>query len=234
MKWWCFRPLFVHIVYAKLGQADAGDNEAKLMTKLAPDWLRTSDPVIRSPARYRWTTAPAFCIISKIYLLLQNTTKYSDNMLCLLNWCQMNNWHILVRFIICIQMRRYIYILKCAILSTYVWSNNNYKRFRRKLGSNSFNWYITTINTILFEACGWWIYDKCQIASRSDTRKRHIRVPLCKHVMVQNGYCIPMLFLLTRGIVFRILLGFRKGWSGSDVGGGGGARGMYVAHGLLA
>ena len=29
------------------------------MTKLAPEWVQTSDPVIRSPARYRWTTAPA-------------------------------------------------------------------------------------------------------------------------------------------------------------------------------
>ena len=29
------------------------------MTKLAPEWVRTSNPVIRSPARYRWTTAPA-------------------------------------------------------------------------------------------------------------------------------------------------------------------------------
>ena len=29
------------------------------MTKLAPEWVRTSDPVIRSPARYHWTTAPA-------------------------------------------------------------------------------------------------------------------------------------------------------------------------------
>ena len=29
------------------------------MTKLAPEWVRTSYPVIRSPARYRWTTAPA-------------------------------------------------------------------------------------------------------------------------------------------------------------------------------
>ena len=29
------------------------------MTKVAPEWVRTSDPVIRSPARYRWTTAPA-------------------------------------------------------------------------------------------------------------------------------------------------------------------------------
>ena len=33
------------------------------MTKLAPEWVRTSDPVIRSPARYRWTTAPAFHVI---------------------------------------------------------------------------------------------------------------------------------------------------------------------------
>ena len=30
------------------------------MTKLAPEWVRTSDPVIRSPARYRWSTAPAY------------------------------------------------------------------------------------------------------------------------------------------------------------------------------
>ena len=27
------------------------------MTKLAPECVRTSDPVIRSPARYRWTKA---------------------------------------------------------------------------------------------------------------------------------------------------------------------------------
>ena len=32
------------------------------MTKLAPEWVRTSDPVIRNPARYRWTTAPASTI----------------------------------------------------------------------------------------------------------------------------------------------------------------------------
>ena len=30
------------------------------MTKLAPEWVRNSDPVIRSPALYRWTTAPAY------------------------------------------------------------------------------------------------------------------------------------------------------------------------------
>ena len=33
----------MHIVQAKLGQADAGDNEAKLMTKLSPERVRTSD-----------------------------------------------------------------------------------------------------------------------------------------------------------------------------------------------
>ena len=50
----------MHIVQAKLGQADAGDNKAKLMTKLSPDWVRTSDLVISSPARYLpLDTAPA-------------------------------------------------------------------------------------------------------------------------------------------------------------------------------
>ena len=33
------------------------------MTKLAPEWVRTSDPVIRSPGRYCWTTAPACVVI---------------------------------------------------------------------------------------------------------------------------------------------------------------------------
>ena len=36
------------------------------MTKLAPEWVRTSDPVIRRPARYRWTTAPAPVIDPKL------------------------------------------------------------------------------------------------------------------------------------------------------------------------
>ena len=43
------------------------------MTKLAPEWVRTSDPVIRSPARYRWTTAPARYINGIIFL-----SHYSD------------------------------------------------------------------------------------------------------------------------------------------------------------
>ena len=36
----------------------------------------------------------------------------------------------------------------------------------------------------------------------------------CPCVMVRNGYFIPIFFLLTSGIVFRTLLGFRKSWSG--------------------
>ena len=34
------------------------------MTKFVPEWVRTSDPVIRSPARYRWTTTPAFLSVA--------------------------------------------------------------------------------------------------------------------------------------------------------------------------
>ena len=52
--------LFCAHCLGSTGPSRTGDNEAKLMTKLAPEWVRTSDPVIRSPARYRWTTAPAY------------------------------------------------------------------------------------------------------------------------------------------------------------------------------
>ena len=38
--------------------------------KHAPGWVRTSDTVIRSPARYFWTTAPAHIII--LIALIQN------------------------------------------------------------------------------------------------------------------------------------------------------------------
>ena len=65
-----FYASFVHIAYAKLGQADAGDNEAKLMTKLAPEWVRTSDPVIRSPARYRWDYGARHQIINKVQTVM--------------------------------------------------------------------------------------------------------------------------------------------------------------------
>ena len=50
-----FSASFVHIVYAKLGQASARDNEVK-PSEISLEWIRTSDPVIRSPARYLWTT----------------------------------------------------------------------------------------------------------------------------------------------------------------------------------
>ena len=40
------------------------------MTKLAPEWVRTSDPVIRSPARYRWTMAPAYSKLGEITILI--------------------------------------------------------------------------------------------------------------------------------------------------------------------
>ena len=33
------------------------------MTKLAPEWVRTSDPVIRSPVCYRWIMAPAHTLM---------------------------------------------------------------------------------------------------------------------------------------------------------------------------
>ena len=43
------------------------------MTKLAPEWVRTSDPVIRSPARYRWTTAPAHDhVLTMMYVTMDN------------------------------------------------------------------------------------------------------------------------------------------------------------------
>ena len=43
----------LHIVWAKLGQVSAGDT---LMMKHAREWVRTSNPVIRNPAHYLWTT----------------------------------------------------------------------------------------------------------------------------------------------------------------------------------
>ena len=36
------------------------------MMKHAPEWVRTSNPVIRSPAHYRWTTAPAYILCLNI------------------------------------------------------------------------------------------------------------------------------------------------------------------------
>ena len=65
----CFMPLLCTLLRPHLGQAGAkqtpgtfrghsGDIEVRLMMKHAPESVRTSDPVIRSSACYRWTTAP--------------------------------------------------------------------------------------------------------------------------------------------------------------------------------
>ena len=56
------------------------------MTKLAPEWVRTSDPVIRSPARYHWTTAAhpfAFLRIGELVVASSN----DKNTLTLDNVC---------------------------------------------------------------------------------------------------------------------------------------------------
>ena len=67
-----FYASFMHIVEAILGQADARDNEAKLMTKLAPEWVGTTDPVIRSPARYRCLRRPPSIAKKVIGQVLRN------------------------------------------------------------------------------------------------------------------------------------------------------------------
>ena len=57
------------------------------MTKLAPEWVRTSDPVIRSPARYRWTTAPTKSIV--MYIIYSAT--------CLIRTAKCLPWTVLIR-----------------------------------------------------------------------------------------------------------------------------------------
>ena len=47
------------------------------MTKLAPEWVQTSDPVIRSPSRYRWTTAPA-SLSHRGWLIDKEETAFGD------------------------------------------------------------------------------------------------------------------------------------------------------------
>ena len=48
----------------------------------------------------------------------------------------------------------------------------------------------------------------------------------CPNVMVRNGYCTPIFFLLTSGIVFRKFLGFKKVGLVELWGGGGCTRGV--------
>ena len=64
MKWYlCSAASFVHIIQAKQGQTSAGEIVEKLMMKHAPGWIRTSDPVNRSPALLR----PAGVIYKQTY-----------------------------------------------------------------------------------------------------------------------------------------------------------------------
>ena len=62
------------------------------MMKLAPEWVQsqTNDPVIRSPSRYRWTTAPASIYMNVLegggggdtmaYLSLRHVNKPPDKL----------------------------------------------------------------------------------------------------------------------------------------------------------
>ena len=56
------------------------------MTKLAPEWVRTRDPVIRSPARYHRATAPARAAGLKdctVEILLKEDFDSVDSIRCL-------------------------------------------------------------------------------------------------------------------------------------------------------
>ena len=57
------------------------------MTKLAPEWVLTSDPVIRSPARYRWTTAPALILISVQFLRMTATERHDRSAMLVVGFC---------------------------------------------------------------------------------------------------------------------------------------------------
>ena len=62
MKLCCFMLIFCTLFrlnWAK--QAEGTNNEVKGMMVNATKWVRTVNPVIRSPARYLWNTVPAYC-----------------------------------------------------------------------------------------------------------------------------------------------------------------------------
>ena len=52
----------VYIDMAKLDQASTQDNEVNLMMRRAPEWVRTSDPVIRS-----FSTTSDCCARPRLY-----------------------------------------------------------------------------------------------------------------------------------------------------------------------
>ena len=59
------------------------------MTKLAPEWVQTSDPVIRSPARYCWTTAPAYVVRWYIVEAAQKALSRANKLVPTKWWCFM-------------------------------------------------------------------------------------------------------------------------------------------------
>ena len=65
------------------------------MTKLAAEWVGTSDPVIRSPARYRWTTAPASYECRTFLVIKVEKTK--NKSYCMALWHNLvqnkHSWH---------------------------------------------------------------------------------------------------------------------------------------------
>ena len=54
-----FYASFVHIVQAKLGQANAGDNEVKIMLKHAPSGFQPATSNKKSSTLPLWTVVPA-------------------------------------------------------------------------------------------------------------------------------------------------------------------------------
>ena len=75
------------------------------MTKLAPEWVRTSDPVIRSPARYRWTTVPAAQFILEVCLLIRpllfNRLSSRSDTLQNDSWVPKDFWKSRPKFLFC-------------------------------------------------------------------------------------------------------------------------------------
>ena len=91
------------------------------MTKLAPEWVRTSDPVIRSPARYRWTTAPARfpewkTVHSPVVLVLYSSEIVSAQNLFLMVTIEVEKLPLLARYPPC----------TCPTLVTWIIARNVY------------------------------------------------------------------------------------------------------------
>ena len=93
------------------------------MTKLAPEWVRTSDPVIRSPARYRWTTAPTR-IIHRGYICrrqkLRSSFLYMGHNVNLM-WWDDTLWS----GGICLERCHIFHMLKWPSLAWIIYTKNN-------------------------------------------------------------------------------------------------------------